>query len=63
MSEITTAFDVATILFTAVAGLAVLVTGFFVGRYWFRLTSDPDKDPSESWEAYGKRRAKQDNYD
>jgi len=36
MSEITTALGTATTLFGVVTTLAVLVTGFFVGRRWFR---------------------------
>jgi len=34
MSQITTALGTATTLFGVVATLAVLVTGFFVGRAW-----------------------------
>lgn len=36
MTEITTALGTATTLFGVVATLAVLVTGFFVGRSWMR---------------------------
>jgi hypothetical protein len=36
MTAITTALGTATTLFAAVTLLAVLVTGFFVGRAWFR---------------------------
>lgn len=36
MSEITTALGTATTLFAVVTTLAVLVTGFFVGRRWLR---------------------------
>jgi len=36
MDEITAALTSATTLFGAVTTLAVLVTGFFVGRRWFK---------------------------
>jgi len=36
MSQITTALGTATTLFGVVITLAVLVTGFFVGRRWFK---------------------------
>jgi len=36
MTAITTALGTATTLFGVVITLAVLVTGFFVGRKWFR---------------------------
>jgi len=36
MAEITTALGTATTLFGVVTTLAVLVTGFFVGRRWLR---------------------------
>lgn len=36
MAEITTALGTATTLFGVVTTLAVLVTGFFVGRSWLR---------------------------
>lgn len=36
MSEITTALGTATTLFGVVVVLSVLVTGFFVGRKWFK---------------------------
>jgi len=36
MTAITTALGTATTLFGVVTTLAVLVTGFFVGRRWFR---------------------------
>lgn len=36
MAEITTALGTATTLFGVVVTLAVLVTGFFVGRSWLR---------------------------
>lgn len=36
MAEITTALGTATTLFGVVVTLAVLVTGFFVGRSWMR---------------------------
>jgi len=36
MTEITTALGTATTLFGVVVTLAVLVTGFFVGRSWLR---------------------------
>ena len=36
MTEITTALGTATTLFGVVVVLAVLVTGFFVGRKWFK---------------------------
>jgi hypothetical protein len=39
MSEITAALGDATTLFGVVATLAVLVTGFFVGRAWLRRVS------------------------
>ena len=34
MAEITTALGTGTILFAAVAALAITVTGFFLGRRW-----------------------------
>ena len=36
MADITTALGTATTLFGVVTTLAVLVTGFFVGRRWLR---------------------------
>jgi len=36
MADITTALGTATTLFGVVITLAVLVTGFFVGRRWFK---------------------------
>jgi hypothetical protein len=36
MDDITTALGTATTLFGVVATLAILVTGFFVGRRWFK---------------------------
>jgi len=36
MTAITTALGTATTLFGVVTTLAILVTGFFVGRAWFR---------------------------
>jgi len=36
MSDITTALGTATTLFGVVTTLAVLVTGFFKGRAWFK---------------------------
>ena len=36
MADITTALATATTLFGVVTTLAVLVTGFFVGRRWLR---------------------------
>jgi hypothetical protein len=36
MADITTALGTATTLFGVVVTLAVLVTGFFVGRSWLR---------------------------
>jgi len=36
MTQITTALGTATTLFGVVITLAVLVTGFFVGRRWLR---------------------------
>lgn len=61
MSFITDTLSAATVLFAACSVLAILVTGFFVGRYWFRLMGGADKDPGESWKAYAVRRNRQDN--
>jgi len=36
MDTITTAVDAAETLFAAIAALGVIVTGYFVGRKWFR---------------------------
>jgi len=36
MTAITTALGTATTLFGVVTTLAILVTGFFVGRRWFK---------------------------
>jgi hypothetical protein len=36
MDNITTALGTATTLFAVVSTLAILVTGFFVGRAWFK---------------------------
>jgi uncharacterized membrane protein YphA (DoxX/SURF4 family) len=36
MDDITTALGTATTLFAVVTTLAILVTGFFVGRGWFK---------------------------
>jgi uncharacterized protein YneF (UPF0154 family) len=36
MDDITTALATATTLFGVVSTLAILVTGFFVGRRWFK---------------------------
>jgi len=36
MADITAAVTAAQTLFTAIAALGVIVTGYFVGRKWFR---------------------------